>query len=348
MFLSIKPYLLSMTLTNQLVLLAAVTACEPSTSSSSNWLRCSTISDCPTQEVARCSDGYCVDSKGDYISSKESPASGGKGPTIDGTSSDESGGAALVSSKGGSIGIGAIGGHSSAQGGSLATSGTSPQGGSVATSGTNPQGGSSNPQGGSSNPQGGSSNPQGGSSAAICTTFDAAFVESLKSCSVDTDCAKIRYTRDCCGTNVWVAVRSDRMNDMVACLETRPEFPACGCASFADTVEDGRVVNGSGDDVVARCVANQCQSRVKARTCGLASPTTCTENQLCVAYETTIGPSSTTEYACVTNPCTGTPNCTCAQSICDQKTDALRSCYIPPLGLNSTTVVDVGCQDNRQ
>ncbi|HEY5957747.1 MAG TPA: hypothetical protein VIV60_14385, partial [Polyangiaceae bacterium] len=169
----------------------------------------------------------------------------------------------------------------------------------------------------------------------------------LKTCNLDSDCEKERYQVNCCGTNAWIAVRSDKLADLQRCLATRPAFPMCGCASTGDTAEDGRYVSYNGSDVAARCLNHQCQTRATTRSCGLSDPVNCTENQLCVTYETTIGPTSNVEYACVTNPCSDKLSCTCAQSVCSLRTDTLRTCY-QPMGAGMTVFTDITCQDNRQ
>lgn len=301
--------------------LAVIAACEPTTSSSSNWLRCERTADCPSADGVRCGDGYCVDGNGNRMRKDES-------------------------STGGATSVPGAGGAASPSGGSFASSGT---GNSVSGG----QGGGGDSVGGTSSDHGGS--PQAGTAGGPSSNAGAAgacsvtreFLASLKSCTTDADCTKTRYQVNCCGTNAWVAVRADRIDELNVCLSARPAFPACGCASAGDTVEDGRFVHYDGSDVAARCVDGLCQSRVSGRSCGPTNPVTCAEGQLCVAYESVIGPTATVDYACVANPCSDAFSCTCAQPSCDLRTDTTRSCSLA-YGFGGSEFLDIVCQDNRQ
>jgi hypothetical protein len=362
--------------------LSAVTACEPSTSSSTHWLTCQTKTDCGAPNAVACSNGYCVDSNGDKIDASKIPASGGTA----GTSGLERGGATTQNSGGttarggndagssaGNTGVGGTigtsGGGASSGAGGPSSGGTNsgicashpsncfplcegglcecycPTVGGAGNAGTAGNGAMS---GGGSAGSAASSNRSGSAGAAgACSTFDAAFVESIKGCSIDTDCMKVRYQVDCCGANAWVGIRADRAAAMTACLATRPAFPACGCASMGDQAEDGRYTSFAGDEVGVSCVANRCLTHVTTRTCGVTTTTTCTANQVCVSYESTVGPTSTVEYACVTNPCSAKLDCTCGQAACNLRSDTSRTCRLPS-GPGVTNIVDIGCQDNRQ
>jgi hypothetical protein len=394
-------YLAHSTIFLSFVLLTAVTACEPTTSSSTHWLQCQKVSDCAPANAADCRDGYCIDMSGNRMRSDATSLGGSAGSIGNGgnaavaaggrtaasnggqaTSSNDTanagvgqggfvsagggsslGGTATTIAVGGSVAIhvggvtsvatggsstastatGGRAGSSAAAGGTVQTGGAT---GGTVTSGASNQGGSSGLAG--TGNRGGTTATAGANNAgAAGACLTTVFLNSLKECNADTDCEKVRYMVNCCGTYVWVSVRADKTSDLSQCLATRPQFPACGCASMGDTVEDGRHVTYNGEDVVARCVNHQCQSRAAARTCGITNPVACSEGQLCVSYETTVGPSSTVEYACATNPCTDQVSCSCAQSVCSLRTDVTRTCYAPA-SVGATNIVDVGCQDNRQ
>lgn len=295
-----------------LVLLVAMTACEPSTSSSTHWLTCQVASDCVAPGATGCSNGYCVDASGHRIdSSTQAPAGGGATSSADPIGGNSARGGTAAGIGGAGVGGAGVGGVAVSTGGA-----TSASAGSAGAAG-------------------------------VCSSFDSAFIDSVKSCNTDGDCVKVQYQVNCCGTTAWTGIAANKAGAWSACIATRPAFAMCGCASTAPTTDDGRFVSYSGTEAGVSCIANKCQTRVVARSCGLTNPTTCNPDQVCVSYETLVGPSSTIDYACVTDPCTSKLDCTCGKSVCDQRTDRLRTCNIP-ISVGTTIFVDIACQDTAQ
>src|SRR5947207_15979539 len=103
-------------------LVAVATACSsptPSTSSSSHWVACVQLDDCSSHpEAVACTDGYCVDSHGDRVSSETaSPGNGGES----GSGATPSTGGAFVRGTGGTTA-----GGPTASGGAIASGGSAP------------------------------------------------------------------------------------------------------------------------------------------------------------------------------------------------------------------------------
>jgi hypothetical protein len=354
-----------------LVFLVAVTACEPSTSSSTHWLTCQVVSDCVAPGATDCSNGYCVDANGNRIdSSTQMPAGGGATSSASPMGGNSARGG-TAGAMGGSGNGGASGSTSAVCSGQPSncfplcqgdvcdcycpttgdSGGASAGGATVSTGGaTSPSAGSAGASaGGATVSTGGATSPSAGSAGAtgVCNGLDSAFIDSVKGCSTDGDCIKVQYQVNCCGTTAWTGIAANKATTWSTCLASRPAFGLCGCASTAPTTDDGRFVSYNGAEAGVSCIANKCQTRVVARSCGLTNPTTCNPDQLCASYETLVGPSSTIDYACITDPCTGKLDCTCGKSVCDQRTDRLRTCNIP-YSVGTTIFVDIACQDTAQ
>jgi len=261
----------------------------PSTSSSTNWLTCTSNADCAVApEAVECLDGYCVDDQGARI-----PQS----------SSEET------------------------------TSSTTGDGGTQDTAGDD-QGGT-----GASDSSGGATSGSGGGAMAV----DCNNVDPLAECSQDEDCTTGTRVLDCCGSawihGVSIALSDDFQAWAAACS---PEETSCECvAPPTTTTDDGRrLVDG---DAGSRCVDGLCKSHVATRACG---ELICGVGEICVDVTTTVGPMTTHEYVCETNPCAGTsspPSCTCAQSVCDRDDGRSRACSAP-----WNQAVEVLCEDMAQ
>jgi hypothetical protein len=172
-------------------------------------------------------------------------------------------------------------------------------------------------------------------------SFDETFIAQRKACEQDDDCVVVQYQRDCCGTYAVHGIADSERALFEACSPQPSSYPACGCASQQTRVEDGRFsAYFDLSDVAARCDAGACTSYVSTRACG-TSGQSCEGGELCVVYQTTIGPAETLDHVCVENSCDGVLGCDCAQAVCDLRTDVGRSCV---LDFGS----DVYCADPRQ
>jgi hypothetical protein len=177
--------------------------------------------------------------------------------------------------------------------------------------------------------------------AGACPTFDDAFVATLKSCKVDTDCKVIQQQIDCCGTYRAMGIAKASATRFSQCAPAASSFPECGCASRPTQADDGRSnANFDLSDVGVRCDGGACRSYVKTRACGTMA-LTCNDGQLCVGYQTTIGPNTDVEYTCSDNPCSDKLDCECAHGLCDLRSDVQRTC-----GLDF--MADVFCFDPSQ
>jgi hypothetical protein len=270
----------------------------PRTSSSSHWIACERDDDCSAVPGAEaCVDGYCVDAAGDPVTPAENGGSGGNGASGNGGEA------------GGGAGDGAVGG----------------QGGDGSTAGA-----------GAGGQAGGGGGSVGAGGEASCL---GPFYDDLKSCATEQDCSAVSHRIDLCGSHQIVGVRSDDVPTFEAiedaCLM---EFPGVPCPSAASKAEDGRLV-ASADDVIVDCVDGSCRTEIAVRDCGDAGAPdlTCGAGEICLATETVIGPTSSVEYSCEENPCSGPLSCDCAETLCS---DSI--CAGPGLPW------DILCQDPRQ
>jgi hypothetical protein len=179
------------------------------------------------------------------------------GPTSGTAGSSGAGGAGGSAGGGGDPGGG--GGHAGAAG---ATAGT---GGGHAGAG----GGHAGAGGGAAGAGGGAAGAGGASACAQVGTVD-------RSCSVDGDCLAVTHTTSCCGSAIWIGIRSSE-KDRYAALESACDrtYPACGCAAGAPVTDDGSVVQFGGMAGVS-CQAGMCKTFSKA--CGQS----CGDGRSCV------------------------------------------------------------------
>jgi hypothetical protein len=165
-----------------------------------------------------------------------------------------------------------------------------------------------------------------------CMRVTPAYVNGLKTCSKDADCEAVFYRPDCCATQLVVGVASDAAADVRACAAHAPKI--CNTCGVKPTrAEDGRAV--VNDNVVTHCVAGQCRTAVEARSCG--SALRCTASELCVATHSGAGTmhadphpgdNALISYTCVANPCQHGPDCSCAQTLCEARSDTVRQCEV--------------------
>jgi hypothetical protein len=181
----------------------------------------------------------------------------------------------------------------------------------------------------------------------ICR-IDDDYLTDRKDCTADSDCVVVAYHPSCCSQQVAAAVNVTAADEVRQCVKDGP--PACfgsNCGPEPDRAEDGRAsVIGDFRDVVARCVAGQCQSSVSDRMCGMKH--NCSATQVCIEYgnvpggtppDPDSGDNAFVTYTCVDNPCAPKPlACECAQAACNLRKDATRSCQI-----ELATSSDVAC-----
>jgi hypothetical protein len=109
----------------------------------------------------------------------------------------------------------------------------------------------------------------GAKDAAISACAQPATVDHT--CSVDADCLAVTHTTSCCGSAIWIGIRSSE-KDHFAALESACDrtYPACGCAAGPPLTDDGSVVPFGGMAGVS-CRAGTCKTFSKA--CGQACAT---------------------------------------------------------------------------
>lgn len=87
-----------------------------------------------------------------------------------------------------------------------------------------------------------------------------------RSCMVDADCLAVTHTTNCCGSAVWLGIRTSE-KQRFATLESACDrtYPACGCAAGPPVTDDGSIVQFGGTAGVS-CQAGTCKTFSKA--CG--------------------------------------------------------------------------------
>lgn len=293
-----------------LLVFAVSTACDtqggPSSSSSTNWASCLKDQDCQKYPGSVACEG--------------------------GFCVDSDGNKIPVSSEEGAGGTG------------NASSGGSPSAGGARSSGGEDAGGDMAGTGSGGDPAVGGASASGGATGSGGANSACEFVSDYNQCSDDDECTTAVHVSDCCGGTSIVGVNKEFTSEFeTAALACSLTFPACGCAASAYALaQDGRFV-GPGAQAGARCDDSHCESFVSERVCGTE---TCTESQLCVAYVSTLGPSETIDRVCVENLCSRTPDCSCGQALCDERTDRGRTCHSELA--NPDSAQDFLCQDDFQ
>jgi hypothetical protein len=138
-----------------------------------------------------------------------------------------------------------------------------------------------------------------------------------KDCTTAADCELVAHN-DCCGT----VVTAIRVGTDVSFMTADQAFQACvpGCGvrgcGHPDMAEDGQELGTVGQSFAAECQNGRCTSVVTMGS-NCAADTDCGAGQICVAYVTNLGPTSSTQLACRGNPCGASAlSCTCAGSVC--------------------------------
>jgi hypothetical protein len=230
-------------------------------------------------------------------------------------------------------GAGGAGIAGAGAGGASSTGGSSGAGGSPGAGGTAGAGGVSTASGGASGADAASGGTSGadassgtdaatGSDAAstidagsCSATFSAALV---KECVTTADCVLVRHN-DCCG-GVITAIRA---GSDAAFNAAEQAFQSCvpGCSVrgcfHADFAENQQSITGTTNQAfAARCMNGRCASVVTTGSnCTVDGD--CGTGEICAAFTTNLGPTSTTSLTCRGNPCGGSAlSCACAGSIC--------------------------------
>lgn len=329
------------------------------TSSSTHWLRCESLDDCPMAAGAvACNEGYCVDTTGSRISADDQANGGAGGDTTQGTGEAGSNAATSAGAMPGAAGDTTLDAGSAGSNPTMASAGAMPSAagdassagsdGTIAAAGA----GGTAADAGTAGDGGTLANTAGAAGAAGATTMAGSagaggevcvFGDAYKACASDDDCTLAQRVSDCCGTIAITGVSTSELSafseQATACNAT---WPPCGCASQGSFADDNNQATdfftGQENPVGVACTDNLCQSFVEGRVCG---ELLCEVDQLCVLYTTAVLPGSE-EYACEDNPCGDALACDCAQSLCDARTDAQRLCLI------GARDVDVLCEDQSQ
>jgi hypothetical protein len=178
-------------------------------------------------------------------------STGGAGQT--GTAGNPGSGSAGSSGSGSAGSTSGAGSGNAGGGGGSAGGGHAGAGGATAGAG----GGHAGAGGGAAGAGGGTAGAGGASACAQVGTVD-------RSCSVDGDCLAVTHTTNCCGSAVWIGIRSSEKDHYTA-LESACDrtYPACGCAAGPPVTDDGSVVPFGGMAGVS-CQAGMCKTFSKA------------------------------------------------------------------------------------
>jgi hypothetical protein len=192
------------------------------------------------------------------------------------------------------------GGSTTGSGGAGGTSGT------AGTTGTSGAGGTTGAAGATG--AGGISGVGGGGGASAC----AQAASTDRSCTTDADCVLVLHTTNCCGSAVWMGIRSTaqpRFQTLEAACDR--SYPACGCAAFGSTTDDGSLIGLGGNTstrVGVTCDAGTCRTFAEAcahlcaagrscATCTVAGKTTGTCALHCMAAkDCTEAPATTCTF----------------------------------------------------
>jgi hypothetical protein len=190
--------------------------------------------------------------------------------------------------------------------------------------------------------------PSAQHSAALCT-ITPQWLRPHKECSVDADCETVAYRPTCCPAQQIVGVSHTDADLVQACADEAPA--PCNnnkCSGYPDRAEDGRAVQTDFSDVAVHCVDHACRTAVTKRACGKSR--TCETDEVCVIYRNIpgsappipgSGENALFTYACEKNSCGDKRlNCSCAQPLCDSRTDAPRRCAVD---LTTASEADVYC-----
>jgi len=217
------------------------------------------------------------------------PGNGGHGSGGAGTGGSAAGGNASAGmsgqagqqGSGGAAGSGAAGGSASGHGGSGATAGATATGGIMGS-------------GGAAGAAGGGSGQGGAGGTSPCQ----AVLALDRSCQTASDCFAAVHQTNCCGQRTYRGIRTSAQAAYAA-LEPQCEqtYPACGCAAFGPTTDDGPTLKYDGTPSVA-CVQGVCTTYLSECGAPCASGTTCFS---C--------PTHTTTYGACTTMCTGNDAC---------------------------------------
>ena len=94
----------------------------------------------------------------------------------------------------------------------------------------------------------GGGDAQGDAGYLACMDASGQLDASLKTCKSDTDCVIEQEQTDCCGTILYVGVRTASAAAFDACEAAWvAHFPPCGCASNQTRTEDGKTTTIGGD-----------------------------------------------------------------------------------------------------
>lgn len=227
---------------------------------------------------------------------------------------------------GGASAAGGAGVAGAGAGGASSAAGSSGAGGSHGAGGTSSavDASASGGAAGAAAASGGASGADASSGTDATSTTDAgscpaSFSSALvKSCTTAADCV-LEPHFDCCG-NVITAIRAGTEATFTAAQQAFEScVPGCrvrGCA-HADFAENQQSIAGTTNQAfAAECVNGRCTSVVTTGS-NCATDGDCGTGEICVAFVTNLGPTSTTTLSCRGNTCGASPlSCACAGSIC--------------------------------
>jgi hypothetical protein len=148
----------------------------------------------------------------------------------------------------------------------------------------------------------------GGSGGAKADAFSDGFSNACgqiptldRSCAVDADCMAVMHTINCCGTGVWMGIRTtdtQRFASLEAACDSG--YPPCGCGTSPPTTDDGSTVAFGNSGASVACQGGQCRTFSKA--CGQP----CGDGRSCV---TCMSPNAGATSVCALR-CTNQTVCT--------------------------------------
>jgi hypothetical protein len=164
-----------------------------------------------------------------------------------------------------------------------------------------------------------------------------------RSCQSDSQCATVRRTINCCGSELATAVKQASVKAFeAAAASCDAQFPACGCAAAAPRADDGTRFDDAHPYAVSKCTAGVCCARFVAAaktSCGPSAVTCDARTGVCVSRQP-VGPAIVYECKPVPAQCMWTRGCACLRSsLC---TGGFNSCS--DVGENSIDCLCPLCQ----
>lgn len=208
----------------------------------------------------------------------------------------------------GGTGAGTGTGGATSTGATSSTGGAVGSGGAVGNGGVVASGGVVGSGGGTVPPPGGTTGTGGFDTSGVqCDASPAVFPTFETGCTDTSNCVLVSHQTDCCGSILMMGINHSEESRFAA-LETfcDSQYPACGCASFNVSAEDGTTVPSDAQSkIIVSCNNGTCTSQYSGQTLACGDTKVCTDMQYCSVQKSVTTGSAT--YDCLVPPtnCTG-------------------------------------------